>query len=158
MKNSDIAKISLLTALALIFGYIESLFPLPVSVPGIKLGLSNIVILFALERIGAKKAFLILLLKVFVSSLLFSGMPALIYSLAGGLCAYFAMRAAYKYGLSVIGTSAAGAVFHNIGQVAAAAAVLGSSAPFYYLPFLLPAGVLTGIISGIICKSVMKSL
>ncbi len=158
MKNFDIAKISLLTALALIFGYIESLFPLPVSVPGIKLGLSNIVILFALQRIGAKKTFLILTLKVFVSSLLFSGISALIYSLAGGLCAYFAMLAARKCGLSVIGTSAAGAVFHNLGQVAAASAVLGSSAPFYYLSFLLPAGILTGIISGIVCNSVMKSL
>ena len=158
MKNSDIAKIALLTSLALIFSYIESLFPLPVSVPGIKLGLSNIAVLFALERIGAGKSLLILLLKVFVSSLLFSGISALIYSLAGGLSAYAAMIAARKSGLSIIGTSAAGAVFHNIGQVAAAAAVLDSPAPFYYLAFLLPAGVLTGIISGIVCNSVMKSL
>lgn len=158
MKNSDLAQMSLLTALALIFGYIESLFPIPVPIPGIKLGFSNIVILFALNRLDSVKAFTVMLLKVFISSLLFGGMSALFYSLAGGLFAFFAMLAAQRSGFGVIGESAAGGVFHNIGQLTAAAIMLGSSAPIAYLPILLPAGAVIGIITGSVCKAVMKKI
>lgn len=156
MKNSEITQIALLTAIALIFGYIESLFPLPTAVPGIKLGLSNIVIIFAVLRLGKKQSFLILILKVLVSSLLFSGVMSLAYAAAGGLCALFAMLAARRFSLGIIGISTAGGVFHNIGQIAAACIVLSSYAPVYYLPFLIPAGVLCGILTGIVCKMVLK--
>ncbi|MDD6736081.1 MAG: Gx transporter family protein, partial [Clostridiales bacterium] len=86
------------------------------------------------------------------------GMSALLYSLAGGLFAFFAMLAAQRSGFGVIGESAAGGVFHNIGQLTAAAIMLGSSAPLAYLPILLPAGAVIGIITGSVCKAVMKKI
>lgn len=158
MKTNILSETALLTSLALVFGYAESLVPMPFTLPGMKLGLSNIVILFALLRLGKKNAFIILVLKVLLSSLLFSGMSPFIYSAAGGIFAYAAMIAASKFGMSVRGIGMAGAVFHNMGQVAAACAVLRSFAPTSYLAYLIPLGLAVGFVTGSVADISLKKL
>ncbi|MBR4173472.1 MAG: Gx transporter family protein [Clostridia bacterium] len=158
MKTARIAYIALLGALSIVFGYIESLFPIPIAIPGIKLGISNIVVLFALIKMNKSDAFFVLIIKVLVCSLLFSGINSLFYSFLGGLFSFFAMIFALKSGFSTIGASMAGGVFHNIGQILAASIMLLSPAPLYHLPVLLLSGLIVGGIVGVLCKTVMSHL
>lgn len=158
MNSARIAYIALLSALAAVFGYIESLFPIPVPIPGIKLGLSNIAVLFALIRMNRSDAFFVMLLKVLICAILFSGMAGLFYSLAGGLLSYLAMCVFKRYDFSVIGISMAGGVFHNLGQISAAAIMLSSVGAFYYFPVLLVAGLIVGTAVGALCKAVISRL
>ena len=158
MKAARLTYIALLSAIAIIFGYVESLFPLPVPIPGVKLGLSNIVILYAIIKMNKTDAFLIMLIKITVCSLLFSGMSGFIYSLSGGILSIIAMIAAVKASLSTIGASIAGGIMHNVGQLLAASIMLKSLSVFYYLPVLLLSGILVGFITGAVCASVMRKL
>lgn len=158
MKSARIAYIAVLGALSVVFGYIESLFPIPVAIPGIKLGISNIVVLFALLKMNKSDAFFVLIIKVLVCSLLFSGMNGFFYSLSGGILSFFAMITALRLDLSAVGASMAGGVFHNIGQIFAAAVMLRSLSAFYYLPVLLLSGIIVGGIVGILCKTVIARL
>ena len=158
MKSAKITYIALLSALAVVFGYIESLFPLPVPVPGIKLGISNIVILFAIIRMNRRDAFLIMLIKVMVCSVLFSGINSLFYSLSGGIFSFFAMIFVQKFNFSIIGMSMAGGVFHNLGQIFAASVLLSSFSAFYYLPILIVCGLFVGAAVGILCDIVISRL
>ena len=158
MKSARIAYIALLSALAAVFGYIESLFPLPIPIPGIKLGLSNIAVLFALIKMNKTDAFFVMLIKVFICALLFSGISGLFYSLSGGILSFLAMCAFEKYDFSVIGISMAGGVFHNLGQITAAAIMLSSVGAFYYFPVLMIAGLTVGAAVGMLCSSVISRL
>ena len=158
MKSAKITYIALLSALAVVFGYIESLFPLPVPVPGIKLGISNIVILFAIIKMNRRDAFLIMLIKVMICSVLFSGINSLFYSLSGGIFSFFAMIFAQKLNFSTIGMSMAGGVFHNLGQIFAASVLLSSFSAFYYLPILTVCGLFVGSAVGILCNIVISRL
>ena len=158
MNSARITYIALLSALSAVFGYIESLFPLPIPVPGIKLGLSNIVILFALIRMNKRDAFLIMLIKVMICSVLFSGINSLFYSLLGGIFSFFAMVFAQKLDSSTIGISMAGGVFHNLGQIFAACLLLSSFSAFYYLPVLTVFGLFVGAAVGILCAIVISRL
>ena len=158
MKSVKITYIALLSALAIIFGYIESLFPLPIPIPGVKLGISNIVILFSVMRLNKSDAFFIMLIKVFVCSLLFSGMNTLLYSLCGGVLSLAIMILLYYFGFNIITISIFGGVFHNIGQIAAASVMLKSFNAFYYLPVLIFSGIAVGFIIGITAKAVMSRL
>lgn len=158
MKSARIAYIALLSALAAVFGYIESLFPLPIPIPGIKLGLSNIAVLFALIKMNRSDAFWVMLLKVLICSVLFSGMSGFIYSLSGGILSYLAMCVFKKYDFSIVGISMAGGVFHNLGQIAAAAVMLSSVGAFYYFPILMIAGLIVGTAVGSLCSAVILRL
>lgn len=157
MTSSKIAKNALLAALAIIFGYIESLLP-AAPIPGVKLGISNIVILFALKSSDKFGAVFIMLLKVLVSSLLFSGFNTLFYSLTGGILSLIAMDIALHFKFGTAAAGIAGGVFHNIGQIIASAAVLGSTAVFAYLPVLLVSGTAVGFITGSVCKTVLSRI
>ena len=154
MSSKKICYISVLSAVAIICGYIESLFPV-VPIPGIKLGISNIVILFALYKLDKSSAFFIMLVKVLVSSLLFSGFNVLIYSLSGGILSLISMMVLMRF-LSVCGVSMAGGVFHNIGQLIAAAFMMQSSAVFVYSPYLLLSGLVVGFVTGSVCLMLLK--
>lgn len=154
MSARKISYISMLSALAIVFGYIESLFP-AAPVPGIKLGLSNIVILFAIYRIDKTSAFFIMLIKVLVTSLLFSGLNVFWYSFFGGLLSLIAM-AGFKKIFSIIGVSMIGGVCHNIGQLLVAAFMMQTEAVFVYLPTLLISGVIVGFITGNVCNIILK--
>lgn len=158
MKSAKIAYIGILSALSIIFGYIESFFPPPVAIPGIKLGISNIVVLFTILKMSRRDAFFVMLIKVTVCSLLFSGMNTFLYSLFGGIFSIFAMSILYKFNFTPIGISVGGGVFHNIGQITVAAILLNSASVFYYLPVLIFSGIAVGIIIGALTKTVIHYL
>lgn len=155
MNSKNLARISLLSALAIICGYIESLIPIVSQVPGIKLGISNTVILFAIYKLDKRSAFFIMLIKVTVSALLFSGLNVFIYSLSGGVLSLFTMIVLKKFEFSVVTLSMTGAVAHNFGQLFAAAFMLKTFSVFYYLPVLLASGLILGFITGIVCKTLI---
>ncbi len=152
---------ALLTALALALSYLENLFPLSLAIPipGVKLGLANIVTVFALYALGPGEALLILLARCFLGALFAGNMNALIFSLLGGLCAMTAMvLLSRRRGLSLYGVSIGGAAAHNCGQIAAAMLSLGRSAPLYYLPVLLLVSLLTGGLTGLASACLFQGL
>ena len=145
-----VALTGLLAALALIFSYVEALVPFNAGVPGIKLGLANLVPLIILYRLDARYAFAANLIRVFLAGLLFSGMFAALYSLAGSATSFLVMYLLKKTNLfSVIGVSTAGGVFHNIGQLCVAILAVSGPQLIHYLPVLIISGMAAGIIVGI---------
>ncbi|MGN0759458.1 MAG: Gx transporter family protein [Candidatus Ventricola sp.] len=163
MRNKKVQQVALsglLTSLMLVFGFIERQFPLPVPVPGIKLGLANSVLLYALYMLGIRQTIVLMLLKSLMSWLIYMNLSAMLYSFAGGVLSVAAMILVSRMkGVSPIGVSALGAVFFNIGQILMAAWVLGTPQLIVtYLPVLMVSGVLTGILTGVIAKLVMKHL
>lgn len=158
MKAENLTRIALLACLAIICGYIESLIPALTAIPGIKLGISNAVILFALYRLDKTSAFFIMLIKVAVSSMLFSGFSVFIYSLSGGILSLIAMCILKKFRFSIITISMLGAVFHNIGQLFAAAFMLKSFSIFSYMPVLLISGLILGFVTGTLCKILISRI
>ena len=158
MKASKVAQYGLITALALVLSYLESLVP-PLWVPGVKLGLPNLAIVFALYRLGWKDACVISLVRVVLVTLLFGNGAALAYSIAGAALSLALMgllKRAEKF--SSVGVSVAGGVAHNAGQILVAMALLETSRLAWYLPVLwisgTIAGVLIGIVSGVLVKRV----
>lgn len=159
MKNKEIAKTAILAALAIIFGYIESLFPLPIPVYGVKVGISNGVILAALYMLAPAAAWGIMFIKTICSALLFSGFSAFLYSVSGGILSVIIMQILKKSGkFSVVGVSIAGGAAHNIGQLICASVVLNTINIFYYLPILIICGILSGAVIGIITELIIKRL
>lgn len=163
--TKKIAELSLFTALAFIFSYVESLFPLPIPFPGIKLGLANLVIVILLYRSGFLAALGVSLVRNVLNALTFGNLFALFYSLAGSVLSLLAMEglrllrshaATGKKGCSVVTVSAIGGIVHNTGQCIVAAALVGYEAILHYFPFLyfagLAAGVLIGVIGGLCLK------
>ncbi|MCI9555045.1 Gx transporter family protein [uncultured Oscillibacter sp.] len=153
LTTKQLTLCALLTAMALALSYLENLFPLSLAipVPGVKLGLANIVTVFALWALGPGQTLLILLARCFLGSLFAGNLNALIFSLLGGLCALGTMVfLSRRRGLSLYGVSVGGAAAHNCGQIAAAVLTLGSAAPLYYLPVLLAVSLLTGGLTGLV--------
>ena len=158
-KANTIATAAVLASLALIFSYIEFLIPLSLGLPGIKLGLANIVIVVALYRLGTRTALLVNVTRILLAAALFGSVFSALYSLAGGLISFAAMAALKRTGyFSTAGVSMAGGVFHNMGQLLIAALLVESYQIFYYFPLLLLAGLATGIINGILATLVLRAL
>lgn len=150
-----------LTALALALSYMENLFPLAAAIPlpGVKLGLANIVTVFALYVLGAAPAFLILIARCLLGAMFAGNMSALIFSLLGGVAAMAVMALLSRLGrLSVYGVCVGGAAAHNCGQVAAAVLTLGNTAPLYYLPVLLGVSLFTGALTGLVSACLFRAL
>ena len=153
MKTRQLTLCALLAAVALALSYVEGMFPLPVPLPGFKLGLANIVTLFALYTLGAPSALSILLVRVLLGAMFAGNASALIYSLLGGFAAMGTMIALSRgEKLSVYGVSIGGAAAHNCGQVAAAMLTLGNAAPAAYLPVLLIVALFSGALTGFVCS------
>ena len=151
------ALMGVLTALALVAGYLEVLVPLPVSVPGIKLGLGNAVVLFALVRLGARPAGLLMLAKVLCSTLLFANPQMLAFSLAGGVLSWAVMALAHRSGLfSVVAVSVLGGIAHNAGQLVAVALLLSVQVALVNVPVLAIAGAVSGAVIGVVVSSVLR--
>lgn len=151
------ALMGVLTALALVAGYLEVLVPLPVSVPGVKLGLGNAVVLFALVRLGARPAGLLMLAKVLCSTLLFANPQMLAFSLAGGALSWAVMALAHRSGLfSVVAVSVLGGIAHNAGQLVAVAVLLSVQVALVNVPVLAIAGAVSGAVIGIVVSSVLR--
>ena len=146
-------------ALSLVAAYIENLIPIQVGVPGVKLGLANIVTMVILYTLGFVAAALLSAARILLSGMLFGSGFAMVYSAAGAALSIVVMAVLRKTGhFSSVGVSVAGGVFHNVGQILVAMAVLETGALLYNLPILvvsgLAAGIVTGIISGILIKRV----
>ena len=151
MKKNRTKKLTMLAmtmAVAMVLSYIESQIPAFVTVPGVKVGLANIAVIFALYRFGFKEACLVSVVRVLVMSMLF-GLGAIFYSMAGAVLSLLGMIILKKTGLfSEISVSVAGGVLHNLGQIIAACIILETNAVKYYLPFLILSGVLAGAVIG----------
>lgn len=151
MKIKSIAHCAMLTALAMIFGYVEALIPFHFGLPGIKLGLANLVIVLALYRFPAGQVFAIQVMRIVLVSFLFGNMSMMIYSLAGGILSLLTMLFLKKTNwFSVIGVSIAGGVSHNLGQLAVALLVVQNLKITFYVPVLLTAGLVTGCLIGML--------
>ena len=149
----------LLTSLGLIAGYIEFLIPIPLGIPGVKPGLANIVIVWALYSLGPWGALMINGMRIFLSGFLFGNFSMILYSLAGAAVSFLCMCLAKKSGLfSMTGVSMIGGVMHNMGQLLVAMAVLETVSLVYYGPVLLAAGVITGLLIGIVSGEVKKRI
>ncbi len=147
---------SLLTAASLILSYVEAVLP-PVftAVPGIKLGLPNIIVIFVLYRMGIPSAATVSLVRIAISSLLFGNPISFIYSLAGAFCSIAVMAVLRKTDfLSAVGVSVAGGIFHNIGQILAAMLLLQTAQIGYYLIVLSVTGTVAGLFVGL-CGAVL---
>jgi heptaprenyl diphosphate synthase len=152
---------AVLTAMALALSYLENFFPLSlaVPVPGLKLGLANIVTVFALYAMGPAQALLILLARCLLGAIFAGNMNALFFSLLGGVTAMLVMIALSRLRrLSIYGVSIGGAAAHNCGQVAAAVLTLGNTAPVYYLPVLLGVSLITGALTGMVAALLFRAL
>lgn len=148
--SQSCALLGMLLALALLCSYIESLIPFSFGIPGIKLGLANIVTVVALYLVGIKEALLVSVARILLSGLLFGNMFAVVYSLAGGILSFLSMiflKQVLK--LNILSVSAAGGIFHNLGQLLVAALVVENLHLLYYMPVLFFAGLITGILIGI---------
>ena len=155
---SVIAKLGLLTAVALVLGYVEHLLPIT-GIPGVKLGLANTVLLYALYLLDVPSAILLMILKVGLSGLLFGGVTAMLYSFAGGVVSLVVMILARRAkGLSVVGVSVLGAVAHNIAQLAVACFVVETRAILAYLPVLLVSAAITGVLTGLVARYTFRAL
>ncbi|MDE6913887.1 MAG: Gx transporter family protein [Lachnospiraceae bacterium] len=158
MTNSKkVAYCAMLTALSMIFSYIEALIPLSVGIPGIKLGLSNLVVVSGLYFLPVRWVLLVLALKVTLVSFLFGNLSMLLYSMAGGVLSFLVMTVIKRIkGFSMIGVSMAGGVSHNIGQLIVAMLTVESVAPLSYMPVLIVAGAVSGIAVGAAAYRVRK--
>lgn len=149
----------MLTALALIFSYIEFLIPISIGLPGIKLGIANVVIVVAIYKLGASYGLVINIARILLAALLFGNMFSAIYALCGGLLSLIVMVLLKKTNLfSIVGVSMAGGVFHNVGQILIATVLVSSVKALYYFPVLLFAGLVTGIINGVISTLILRAL
>ena len=160
MDTKRITRLALLTALALILFTVEAQIPPPVPIPGVKLGLANIITVYAMFRFGPRDTLLILLTRVLLGSFVTGAVSALIFSLSGGLLCYLVMlalrRVLTERQIWVCGVI--GAVTHNIGQVLACVAVYQTTAVLAYLPSLLLSGIVTGLFTGLAATYLLKRL
>lgn len=155
--SRKIAYYGIFGALAILAGYVEMMIPVPLPIPGVKLGLSNVVVLMALYVMGSKEAAAISVVRVAVSALLFKGAAGLWYSLAGAVFSFAVMALAKKSGrFSAVGVSIFGGIFHNIGQLAAAWIILGRAVVMYLLPILTVCGAVTGFGIGVVSEMCIK--
>ena len=153
-----LALCSLLTAIMLILGFFESQLPVG-PIPGIKLGLSNSILLFAVYMLDIPTSFLLMILKVTLSGFLFGSVSAMMYAFAGGLLSMIAMSLLSRVkDIHVIVVSMVGGVMHNVGQVALAMLILKTPQLIYYMAVLMIAGLICGALSGVCSDRVLRSL
>ncbi len=158
-RKSRVAYFGVFTALALIFSYVESLIPINFGIPGIKLGIANLITILALFKMSVKDTYLISITRVILSGFMFGNLFAILYSLAGGLLSLTMMLLFKNSGkFSLYGISMAGGVFHNVGQLIMAMLVVESVTIAGYLPMLLVAGLITGLVIGIVSNEMLKRL
>ena len=159
MKTKKLTVMALTTALAMILSFVESQIPAFVAVPGVKMGLANIAVVFALYKLGWKEAVVVSLIRVVLVSILFGTVASLFYSLAGAVLSLLGMGLLKKTGrFTEIVVSVAGGVLHNIGQIAMACILLETDALKYYLPFLLVSGILAGVVIGVVSAILVRRI
>lgn len=157
--RTKVAYFGVFTALALIFSYVESLIPIHFGIPGVKLGLANLIIVIALYKMSTNEAYILSVVRIVLAGFMFGNLFAILYSLAGGMLSLTIMCILKKTDkFSAYGVSMAGGVFHNVGQLLMAAIVLESVSVGYYFPVLLISGLATGFVIGVIANEMIKRL
>lgn len=161
-KTSKMVYMGLLVSMALVLSLIERMIPVPFIAPGSKLGLANLVIIISVYTLdNYKESFTILILRILLTTLLGGSVSMLIYSACGGILSFLVTIIVKELGgkhVSIIGVSASSAVFHNIGQLAAASIILNNIGMFLYLPLLSIAGIGTGIFVGLSANYILSHL
>ncbi len=158
-RTANVALYGMLVALAFVFSYVEAMIPLPIPVPGVKLGLANLVSVVGLYTLGAKGTAAVALVRIVLVGFTFSNLSAMLYALAGGGVSLAAMILAKRSGMfGKIGVSVLGGIFHNIGQLLVAAWVTKTAGVFTYLPALLAAGVIAGALIGLLGGFVVERI
>lgn len=159
MKIRKIAFLGLSVTLAMILSFVESQIPVFTTIPGMKVGLPNLVMVFLLYRAGWKETVIVSLIRAFLAALLFGNLQSLIFSISGAVLSLTGMILLKKTGLfSSIAVSVTGGVLHNVGQIIAACLWTGTVQIAYYLPALLVSGVCAGIAIGLIAGFLLKRL
>ncbi len=153
--------ISIFAALATVLGILETLIPLAVTIPGAKLGLGNILVLACLWLFGGKDALWLIVIKTLLTAFLLGSFSTFLFSILGALGSFAIMFVMLRFArdeFSLISVSILGGIGHNLGQLSAASIVLGTTRIYYYLPFLLAAGVVTGVFVGLAAKHLIAAL
>ena len=157
--SKKVARMGVFIALAMIFSYIEVLIPFNFGIPGVKLGIANIVTVTSLYMFSTGEAFGISVIRIVLMGILFGNGMSLLYSLAGGLLSFLAMLLGKKTNwFSIMGVSMAGGVFHNVGQILAVMLVMKNTMFVAYLPVLFVAGVVTGYLIGLLANKIIELL
>lgn len=158
-KTKKIATYGVMAALAMILSYVEMQLPAFVAIPGVKLGLTNIVVLVALYKMGYKSALFINIVRIIAVSLLFGTFMSFAFSFTGGMLSTLVMILLKKSDkFSAVGVSVAGGITHNIGQILAAMLLLNTKAIIWYLPVLWLSGILSGLLIGFIGALIVKRI
>ena len=158
-KTYKLTLIGIATAAAMVLSYVETLIPMPFAVPGVKLGLANLVALFLLFKLDWKAAGIVSLIRVLLSGLLFGNAASLAYSLAGAglsITVMALLKASERF--SPVGVSVAGAVSHNVGQILMAIVLTGTEQIAWWLPPLAVSGVVTGLVIGAVGALLVKKI
>ena len=160
MKTRKLAEMSMLAALALIIFIVESRIPTLAPIPGMKLGLANIVTVYAVYRFKPSEAAMILAVRLILGAVFAGNLSTLLYSAAGAVFCLAGMIIMRKIipEKNLYLASAAGAVFHNTGQILAAVLIMRSAAVLYYYPFLIVSGIIAGLFTGFCAMFVLKRL
>ena len=157
--KSKLAYLGLFSAVAIIFGYVESLIPFFMRIPGIKLGIANLAVLFLLQKYSVNEAPLVSVVRILVIGFMFGNLFSILYSLAGAFLSLTVMTLMIKKtDFSLVGVSVAGGIAHNVGQLIIAMLTVSSLNLIYYAPALLISGVITGILIGKLTEEVAKRI
>ena len=158
-NTKKLTALALTVSFAMLLSFIESRIPAFVAIPGIKVGLANIAVIFCLYKFGAKEAIIVSIIRVLLVSMLFGSPISMIYSVAGALLSLCSMILLKKFTpLTEITVSVCGGVMHNIGQIATASIMLSTNVVIYYLPFLLLSGIIAGVAVGIAAGLLIKRI
>lgn len=160
MNTKKITSLALLTTIALTIFMIEAAIPTLVPIPGVKLGLANIVTLFVINQYGTQDAAIVLIMRIILASIFGGQIVSFMYSLCGGFLCLIVMTVINKIlmGKLVFLTSIFGAIAHNVGQILVAYGILSMSGIFAYLPYLMISGIITGLFTGLVCHFMIKAL
>lgn len=158
-KAERMSIVGVLAAFAAVLSYVEAIISFDFFVPGVKLGLANLAVVVTMYVYGSREAVLVNIIRIFIVGLLFTNLFSILFSLAGAFISFGAMVLIRRTdAFSVVGVSVIGGVFHNLGQLAAAAVIVETYSVIYYLPALLIAGIITGVIIGIVSRTVIRYL
>ena len=154
-----VAMTGMFVALAMIFSYVEVLIPINLGIPGMKLGLANLVVVFMLYRLSFKEAFIVSIMRILLSGFMFGNLMSIAFSLAGALFSISVMCVLKRWnGFSVMGVSVAGGCMHNVGQLCVSIFVVQTARLVYYIPVLLISGVVTGLLIGLLVKLMLRHI
>ena len=159
MKTKKVAFLGMCIALSMILSFVESQIPPLVAVPGVKVGLPNIVMVFMLYKVGAKDTAIVSILRVILVGILFGTPLSMIYSLVGAALSLIGMIILKKTNLfAPVTVSVVGGILHNVGQIATACFVMDTAEIAYYLPVLLITGTIAGVLIGLCAAMILKRL